>query len=246
MSTLGIDAATKKYANATALDTVSLQFPDGVLTAVIGPSGCGKSTLLKLCNGLIRPDSGAVRVFGEPIDYTALPQLRRRLGYAVQGNILYPHLTARNNITLLARLAGWSAQAISERVAELMDLCQLEAEQLDRYPHQLSGGQQQRVGLSRSMMLRPEVLLLDEPFAAIDPITRDDIQQQLLALQRAEPRTLVLVTHDMREALLLAEHIVVMGGGRVLHSENKDQLLQRNPGVEPQALLRTLLSEAAA
>ena len=246
MTALGVEAATKRYDEATALDAVSLQFPDGVITAVIGPSGCGKSTLLKLCNGLIRPDRGEVRVFGEVIDYDALPQLRRRLGYAVQGNVLFPHLTARDNITLLARLEGWGAQQIDDRIHELMNLCQLEEAQLQRYPHQLSGGQQQRIGLCRSMMLRPDILLLDEPFAAIDPITREDIQQQLLALQQAEPRTSVLVTHDMREALLLAEHIVVMGSGRVVHSENKQQMLQRNPGAEPQALLRELLSGAAA
>jgi osmoprotectant transport system ATP-binding protein len=246
MTTITIDAATKKYDTATALDAVSLQFPDGMMTAIIGPSGCGKSTLLKLCNGLIRPDAGQIRVFGEPIDYTDLPRLRRRLGYAVQGNVLYPHLSARDNITLLARLEGWTVQAINTRVDELMDLCQLDPEQLDRYPHQLSGGQQQRVGLSRSMMLRPEVMLLDEPFAAIDPITREDIQQQLLALQRAEPRTSVLVTHDMREALLLADHIVVMGEGRILQSQGKAELLRHNPGVEPQALLHALLSGAAS
>jgi len=242
MTALCIESASKNYQDATALDTVSLQFPDAVITAVIGPSGCGKSTLLKLCNGLIHPDSGQVRVFGEPIDYQKLPLLRRRLGYAVQGNVLFPHLTARENITLLAKLERWDAARTDQRVEELMHLSQLAPEQLDRHPHQLSGGQQQRVGLCRAMMLHPEILLLDEPFGAIDPITREDIQQQLLVLQRAEPRTSVLVTHDMREALTLAEHIVVMGEGRVLHSESKAALLQRNPGMDPQALLRQLLT----
>ncbi|NND68309.1 MAG: ATP-binding cassette domain-containing protein, partial [Halioglobus sp.] len=229
-----------------ALDAATLAFPDGVITALIGPSGCGKSTLLKLCNGLIRPDSGTVSVFGEAIDYSNLPVLRRRLGYAVQGNVLFPHRTARQNITLLAQLEKWSEAQIEERVTELMSLCQLLPEQLDRYPHQLSGGQQQRVGLCRAMMLRPEILLLDEPFAAIDPITREDIQQQLLALQQAEPRTCVLVTHDMREALLLAEHIVVMSRGRILHSGSKADLLARNPAADAPALLRELLSGAEA
>jgi osmoprotectant transport system ATP-binding protein len=245
MTALGIESASKQYDDATALDGVSLLFPDGVITAIIGPSGCGKSTLLKLCNGLIRPDSGQVRVFGEPIDYDTLPLLRRRLGYAVQGNVLFPHLTARENITLLATLEGWDATAISNRTDELMSLSQLATEQLDRYPHQLSGGQQQRVGLCRAMMLRPDILLLDEPFGAIDPITREDIQQQLLVLQQAEPRTSVLVTHDMREALTLAEHIVVMGNGRILHSENKNALLQRHPGADAQAMLRELLAGVA-
>lgn len=246
MSTLSVTSASKRYSGATALDDVTLAFPDGVITAVIGPSGCGKSTLLKLCNGLIRPDSGTVQVFGEPIDYGALPLLRRRLGYAVQGNVLFPHLTARDNITLLAKLENWDPGRIGARVGQLMDLCQLEEAQLDRYPHQLSGGQQQRVGLCRAMMLNPEVLLLDEPFAAIDPITREDIQQQLLALQQAEPRTSVLVTHDMGEALLLAEHIVVMGNGRIISSDSKPDLLRRDPGAGPQALLRALLEEATA
>ncbi len=246
MPQLAIESATKRYDSATALNAASLTLPDGVITALIGPSGCGKSTLLKLCNGLIRPDSGEVRVFGEPIDYGALPVLRRRLGYAVQGNVLFPHLTARDNITLLARLENWSDAAIDERVTELMELCQLLPEQLDRYPYQLSGGQQQRVGLCRAMMLRPEILLLDEPFAAIDPITREDIQQQLLALQQAEPRTCVLVTHDMREALLLAEHIVVMGEGVILHSTSTAELQARNPSAEPQALLHELLARADA
>ena len=241
MTALAIKSATKIYDQAKALDGVSLKFPDGVITAVIGPSGCGKSTLLKLCNGLIRPDSGQVQIFGGAIDYNALPVLRRRLGYAVQGNVLFPHLTARDNITLLARLEGWTREKIDHRVQELLTLSQLQAEQLDRYPHQLSGGQQQRVGLCRAMILRPEILLLDEPFGAIDPITREDIQQQLLALQGAEPRTSVLVTHDMREALILAEHIVVMGEGRILHSASKVELLRNHQKEDAQALLRELL-----
>ena len=244
MTALHIDSASKHYQGTVALDDVSLAFPDGVITAVIGPSGCGKSTLLKLCNGLIRPDSGQVRVFEQGIDYRALPALRRRLGYSVQGNVLFPHLTAGQNITLLASLEGWETSRIEQRVEELLSLCQLQHDQLRRYPHQLSGGQQQRVGLCRAMILRPEILLLDEPFGAIDPITREDIQRQLLALQRAEPRTSVLVTHDMHEALTLAEHIVVMGGGRVLHSENRDALLRRHPGEDAPSLLRELLAGA--
>ena len=211
---------------------------------MIGPSGCGKSTLLKLCNGLVRPDSGQVRVFGQPMDYHSLPRLRRRLGYAVQGTGLFPHLSARDNITLLATLEGWSPADIAGRLDQLLALSHLRQEQLDRYPHQLSGGQQQRVGLCRAMMLRPEVLLLDEPFAAIDPITRAEIQQQLLALHRAEPTTAVLVTHDIREALYLADHIVIMAAGRVIRNEAKAALLERGAGQEPESLLHALLEQA--
>ncbi len=244
MTALRITSASKRYGSAIALDNVSLEFPDNAITAVIGASGCGKSSLLKLCNGLIRPDSGEVQLFGEAINYNALPALRRRLGYAVQGNGLFPHLTARQNITLLARLEGRSEPQLNARCEQLMTLSQLRPEHLDRYPHQLSGGQQQRVGLCRAMMLQPEVLLLDEPFAAIDPITREDIQHQLLALHQAEPSTTVLVTHDMREAVLLAEHIVVMQAGRILHRLSSADLLSQHPGQDPQAILRQLLIEA--
>lgn len=246
MTDLRIESASKRYADAVALADVSVAFPDGVITAVIGPSGCGKSTLLKLCNGLIQPDQGRVSLFGKPMDYAALPSLRRRLGYAVQGTGLFPHLTARQNIELLAKLEGWTEDRISQRTGLLMALCQLQAGQLDRYPHQLSGGQQQRVGLCRAMMLQPEVLLLDEPFAAIDPITREDIQHQLLALHEAEPVTGVLVTHDMREALVLAQHIVIMRAGRILRSESRATLLNQFPGKQPQQLLRELLAEAGS
>ena len=214
--------------------------------ATIGPSGCGKSTLLKMCNGLEKPDSGAVRLFGEAIDYAKLPALRRRLGYAVQGSGLFPHLSARANITLMAELENWPAASIQARLDELLALSQLQPDQLERHPHQLSGGQQQRVGLCRAMMLRPEILLLDEPFGAIDPITRADIQAQMLSLHQAEPRTTVLVTHDMAEALLLADHIVVMSGGKISLAEDKGSLLARYPESEPTAMLTRLLKEASS
>ena len=242
--TLALENVRKAYGDLVAVSSLELAFPDTRITAIIGPSGCGKSTLLRLLNGLVTPDSGTVRVFGNPLDYDRLPDLRRRMGYAVQGTGLFPHLSARDNIVLLARLEGWSEQQIDERLTQLLELSQLDIEQLERYPHQLSGGQQQRVGLCRAMMLRPEVLLLDEPFAAIDPITRTDIHQQLLQLHQAEPTTSVLVTHDMREALVLAEQIVVMGAGTILCNESKADLLQRYPDRDPEALLHSLLQEA--
>ncbi len=170
---------------------------------------------------------------------------RGRASLALSGGSTAPPMIA----ALAATDLPWSAIGVwqvDERVAELMELCQLLPEQLDRYPHQLSGGQQQRVGLCRALMLRPEILLLDEPFAAIDPLTREDIQRQLLALQKAEPRTCVLVTHDMREALLLAEHIVVMGEGKILHSTRKHELRARNPQADPQELLHELLAGVEA
>jgi osmoprotectant transport system ATP-binding protein len=244
MPALSLESASKRYDGRPALESVSIRFPEGAISAVIGPSGCGKSTLLKLCNGLERPDSGLVRVFGEPLDYDKLGTVRRRLGYAVQGNGLFPHLSAGDNITLLARLEGWSGAAIAARLDTLLRLSQLERSQLDHYPHQLSGGQQQRVGLCRALMLQPEVLLLDEPFAAIDPITREDIHRQLLAMHAEEPTTTVLVTHDMTEAMKLAQHIVVMGRGVIRHAADKADLVARHGAEDPAALLRRLLGEA--
>ena len=240
---LELDAVSKSFAGRTVLRNLSLSFGAGSVTAIVGASGCGKSTLLKLCNGLLRPDAGAVRAFGETLDERKLPELRRRIGYAVQGTGLFPHLTARDNISLGASLAGWDGAAIGARVEELLDLMHLDESLLDRYPHQLSGGQQQRVGLCRAMMLRPDALLLDEPFAAIDPITRFDIHQQLLEILAAVPATVILVTHDMREAMLLAQRIVVMHDGAVRIDESATALRESRPGLEPEALLQSLMGE---
>lgn len=244
MSALSLESIQKCYGDTTVLDNVSLAFPEGCITAIIGRSGCGKSTLLRICNGLVSPDAGQVHLFGQPLDYDNLPPLRRRLGYAVQGTGLFPHLSARQNITLLASLEGWEEDRIEQRLCELLQLTQLQHEQLQSFPYQLSGGQQQRVGLCRAMMLRPEILLLDEPFAAIDPITRVDIHRQLIALHKAEPTTAVLVTHDMREAMRLADHIVVMRAGRISCSKSTAQLQQDNPGIDPEDLLQSLISGA--
>jgi osmoprotectant transport system ATP-binding protein len=244
MSALSLESIHKCYGDTTVLDNVSLEFPEGHITAIIGRSGCGKSTLLRVCNGLVTPDAGQVRLFRQPLDYDKLPPLRRRLGYAVQGTGLFPHLSVRQNVTLLASLEGWDEARIEQRLSELLQLTQLRHEQLHSFPHQLSGGQQQRVGLCRAMMLRPEILLLDEPFAAIDPITRRDIHRQLIALHRAEPTTAVLVTHDMREAMRLADHIVVMSEGRISYSKPTAALQQDNPGIDPEDLLQSLIAGA--
>ncbi|MEM6604752.1 MAG: ATP-binding cassette domain-containing protein, partial [Pseudomonadota bacterium] len=197
---LFLEGVSKRYGEHWALKLSNLAFDPGTTTALVGESGCGKSSLLKLCNGLIEPTSGTVSAFGSPLDYSDLSRLRCKIGYAVQGNGLFPHLSARDNICLGASVAGWSRDEIATRLDELLQLLRLDSKLLDRFPHELSGGQQQRVGLGRAMMLRPEVLLLDEPFAAIDPITRFEIHEQLLQALEQEPATVVLVTHDMREA----------------------------------------------
>ncbi|MCZ6827987.1 MAG: ATP-binding cassette domain-containing protein [Gammaproteobacteria bacterium] len=246
MTSLSLSSVCKAYGELVALEDVSLAFTPNCITAIIGRSGCGKSTLLRMCNGLTRPDSGEVMVFQQALDYASLPALRKRIGYAVQGTGLFPHLTVRANISLLAELENWSKPAIDQRLEQLLTLTQLQQSHLAKYPHQLSGGQQQRVGLCRAMMLSPELLLLDEPFAAIDPLTRMDIQEQLLALHEAEPVTTVLVTHDMQEALLLADEIVIMEAGRVVQAISKTRLLEQYPGQEPNRLLLSLMAGAGA
>jgi osmoprotectant transport system ATP-binding protein len=198
-----------------ALDRLSLTLPWRKITAVLGASGSGKSTLIQLVIGLLRPDSGSVRTLGGDIDYASPAALRKRIGYAIQDVALFPHLRIRDNILLPARLAGRDADDSEQRLAELLELMQLPHDVLNRWPHQLSGGQQQRAGLCRAMMLRPELLLLDEPFSGLDTLTRIGIHEQFLKLQEAEPISSILVTHDPQEAINLADYIVVMKAGRV-------------------------------
>jgi osmoprotectant transport system ATP-binding protein len=226
MPQIQLDDVTKSYGTETALRNVSVAFADSVTTAVVGSSGSGKSTLLQLINGLVRPSTGTVRVFGKPIDYDRLPELRRQIGYAVQGTGLFPHLTALRNITLLATLVGWDVGRVEKRARELMKLVSLPWEYGARYPHQLSGGQQQRVVLCRAMMLDPPIFLLDEPFGALDPITRHEIHEEFLRLQAAQPRTMVLVTHDLREALRLAQRLVVLDRGRLAQHGSCEEIVK--------------------
>jgi osmoprotectant transport system ATP-binding protein len=216
MPQIVLNRISKSYGAYKALDKVAITFADHATTAIVGPSGSGKSTLLQLINGLVVPSSGSVVVFDKPIDYRQLPELRRQIGYAVQGTGLFPHLTVADNITLLARLSGWVADRIETRARDLMGKVGLGWEYAGRYPHELSGGQQQRVGLCRAMMLNPPVFLLDEPFGALDPVTRRDIHGEFRRLQAAEPRTMILVTHDLREALLLAQRLIVLDRGQVV------------------------------
>jgi osmoprotectant transport system ATP-binding protein len=233
------------YAGTPVLRDVSVSFPARSLVALVGRSGSGKSTLLRSINGLVRPTRGRVEVLGEPLDYSELPALRRRIGYAVQGTGLFPHLTVRDNIALAARLDRWEPARIDARLEHVMALVQLDPDWLARFPHELSGGQQQRAGLARAMFMDPPLLLLDEPFAALDPLTRLDVHEQLLALQAAEPRCIVMVTHDMREALKLADRVVVLEEGRVLEDLAAQALQTRYPGLEPEQLLLALLGEGA-
>jgi osmoprotectant transport system ATP-binding protein len=241
---ISFSAVSKSFAKETVLQSLSLDLPDKQLTAVIGRSGCGKSTLIKMINGLLKPDSGEVALGGAALDYSDLPRLRRGIGYAVQGTGLFPHLSAADNIALLGQLEGWQPARIEARIDELLPLVQLDPAILQRFPNQLSGGQQQRVGLCRALILNPSLLLLDEPFAALDPLTRLEVQDQLLAMQRAEPRTCVLVTHDMAEAMRLADNILVMGHGEILAHGDADTLRRNHPDMDPDHLLLALLEGA--
>lgn len=225
MNPIVFDNVRKSYGQKIALQKINLSIARNKTTAVIGPSGSGKSTLLQLINGLMVPDEGLVKVFGTAIDYKRLPQLRRRIGYAVQGTGLFPHLTVEKNVALLAVLENWDRERIKRRAQELMSLVNLPLSYCKRYPHELSGGEQQRVGLCRAMMLNPAIFLLDEAFGALDPLTRSEIHREFLKLQKLEARTIVLVTHDLREALKLADQIVIINAGSVEQIGTREDIL---------------------
>ncbi len=211
-------AVSKSFGTeARVLDDVHLRLPTSATTAIIGESGCGKTTLLQHINALLDPDHGQIKVLGAPIPADRIA-FRRRIGYSVQGAGLFPHMTSRENIVLLARLEGWTAGAIEQRYQALIAAMGLSGDVSGRYPSGLSGGQQQRVGLCRALMLRPRLLLLDEPFSAIDPITRADIYRHFQQVQQQEGISTILVTHDMREAVRLASWLVIMRHGRILQS----------------------------
>lgn len=244
MSPVLIEKVEKRYGSHCALAGVDLALQKDEVTVIIGRSGCGKTTLLRLCNGMVVPDAGQVSVFGQRLDYRDLARLRRNIGYAMQGVGLFPHLCIKDNISLLGKLENWPREAIEARLATLLDLAQLESHCLSRLPYQLSGGQQQRAGLCRALFLRPRLLLLDEAFSASDPLTRDDIHQQWLAMQRNEPVTTLLVTHDMHEALRLGDRIIVMDGGRIVQDHQRETLAERYPALPPNELLRRLMGDA--
>ena len=215
----------KRFGEHWVFRDLSLCLPGGGTTAIVGESGCGKTTLLQLVNGVLRPTEGRVEVFGEDVPQDGIETFRRRIGYAVQGAGLFPHMTVRQNVTLLARLERWESVAIEARFDELLEEMGLDAGLAGQYPLQLSGGQQQRVGLCRALMLRPDMLLLDEPFSAVDPITRESLYEQFLHAREHENVDTLLVTHDMSEAVRLAGHLVILGPGGVRQSGATEQVL---------------------
>lgn len=215
---------SKKFGELVVFNELSLALPSGQTTAIVGASGSGKTTLLQMVNALERPDSGSLQVFGEPIPQHQLQQFRHRIGYAVQGAGLFPHLSARDNVTLVARLLGWSEQRIQQRFAELLQAMALPANVADRPPRELSGGQQQRLGLCRALMLSPDMLLLDEPFSAVDPVTRLGLYERFEEVQQMHAVSTLLVTHDIREARRLADVLVVLDQGQIVQSGSPDDV----------------------
>lgn len=207
---------SKRFGGASALQPTDLAFRRGLTTALIGPSGCGKSTLLRLIIALLKPDTGRVTFDGTEVTDGTAREVRRRVGYVIQEGGLFPHLTARANVLLMSRHLGRAVSKMEERLEELCALSQFPRNALDRYPTELSGGQRQRVSLMRALMLSPEVLLLDEPLGALDPLVRSALQRDLKEIFMRLKQTAVLVTHDMGEAVYLANEIVLMNEGRIV------------------------------
>ena len=225
MNLLEVKNIKKSFDDLEVLKDISMSVAESEVISILGPSGSGKSTTLKMINQLVEQDSGVIRFAGEDIRRQPLLALRRRMGYAIQSIGLFPHWTVAQNIATVPQLQKWPRAKITERVDELMALLGLEPLLRDRYPHQLSGGQQQRVGVARALAANPEVLLMDEPFGALDPVTREALQQEMLRIHRLFGRTIVLVTHDIDEALRLADHLVLMDGGEVVQQGEPLQML---------------------
>ncbi|MGW3630113.1 betaine/proline/choline family ABC transporter ATP-binding protein [Streptomyces sp. NPDC005122] len=212
-ATIELEHLTKRYPGSSdpAVDSVNMEIKAGELVVFVGPSGCGKSTTLKMINRLIEPTGGRIRIGGEDVTDMDPVKLRRRIGYAIQSSGLFPHMTVAQNIALVPKMVGWPKSRIRARVEEMLDLVGLDPGEFQgRYPRQLSGGQQQRVGVARALAADPPVLLMDEPFGAVDPITRDHLQDELIRLQRELHKTIVFVTHDFDEAIKLGDRIAVL------------------------------------
>lgn len=225
MKTIEFVNVSYTYGTQLALSPLSITFEEGKITAIIGRSGSGKSTVMRLINGLLKPLTGEVLAFGKPLDYNNIFPVRLKMGYMVQGTGLFPHLTVEQNIAVGGRIAKMSVR--SSRVDELMNLVSLPPTYKAKYPHELSGGEQQRVGLCRALYLDPPILLMDEPLGSLDPVTRHEIQKQLKQLQELSPRTIVFVTHDMREAHRLGQRLLVLDKGAVQQYDNAKTVLDQ-------------------
>ncbi|MED4689239.1 betaine/proline/choline family ABC transporter ATP-binding protein [Peribacillus frigoritolerans] len=229
---LKIENVSKNYKGGKkAVKNISLDIKKGEFICFIGPSGCGKTTTMKMINRLIEPSEGKILINGENIMDKDPVELRRQIGYVIQQIGLFPHMTILENITLVPKLLKWNEQKKKERALELLQLVDMGPEYLERYPYELSGGQQQRIGVLRALASNPPLILMDEPFGALDPITRDALQEEFKNLQRTLDKTIVFVTHDMDEAIKLADRIVILKAGEIVQVGTPDEIL-RNPANE--------------
>src|ERR1700745_2192139 len=224
---IGLADISKRYGDAAALHATNLSIERGKTTVLIGPSGCGKSTLLRLIIRLIEPDSGSIEFNGEVIAPDTIGNLRRRIGYVIQEGGLFPHLTARANVVLMARHIGKSEDEMRNRLVDLCELTRFSVNLLSRYPLELSGGQRQRVGLMRALMLSPELLLLDEPLGALDPLVRASLQKDLKEIFAHLRQTALLVTHDLAEAAYLGDELVLVNEGRIVQKGSVTDLREK-------------------
>jgi osmoprotectant transport system ATP-binding protein len=226
MSMIDIRNVTKRYGETTVVDDVSMSVEKGTITVIVGTSGSGKSTLIRMINRLVAKSDGEILIDGRNVADVPETELRRNIGYVIQGNGLFPHRTVAQNIATVPQLLGWSKTRIKARVDELLGLFNLDPKAFSlKYPHQLSGGEQQRVGVARALAAEPEVLIMDEPFGALDPVIRGKAQDDLLAIQKQFGTTVILVTHDMDEAFHLANRIAVMRGGKLLQYSMPEKIL---------------------
>lgn len=220
---------SKSFKDKYVLNNLSLEITKGNLVAFIGASGCGKTTTLKMINRLIKPSSGKISINGEDIESKDVIELRRKIGYVIQQTGLFPHMTIKDNIEIIPRSQNMNKESIEARTLELMEMVGLNPEEfLNRYPTELSGGQQQRVGVARAFATDPDIILMDEPFSALDPITRVGLQEELIHLQSQFKKTIVFVTHDMDEAIKIADKICIMQDGKILQYDTPENIL-KNP-----------------
>ena len=222
-----IQHLSKQFGGFNAVDDLSLSVAASETLVLLGTSGCGKTTTLRMLNRLVEPDGGTIQIDGTDIRERPAPELRRRIGYVIQDGGLFPHYTVAEAIATVPKLLNWTPDVIRQRSRELLDKLQLPASSLNRYPSELSGGQRQRVGLARALAARPPVVLMDEPFGALDPFTRRHVRRELFGLTELSETTVVLVTHDVSEALELADRIALMDKGRLVQIGTPDELIKR-------------------
>lgn len=216
---------TKKYDKQEALKGIDLEINDGECVVLIGPSGCGKSSLLKSINRMIEVDTGTIEVINQEIKSYKVEELRRKIGYCIQGVGLFPHLSVKENIAIVLRVLKWKEDDIDHRVNELLTMTELPLSYKNKKPHELSGGEAQRVGVCRALATNPSILLMDEPFGALDPLTREKVQIAFREIQKKLHKTVVFVTHDVEEAILLADRIALMYDGKILHLDTPSHFM---------------------